>query len=94
MGVQPVRNKVELIPHWCNGCVDEVCTGGAGFQYRLQILFDRGVGQDFFFRPAPGRRTCPAAGSWGSASSSASPRSMVRREHFRTLAMYFYFTPP
>jgi hypothetical protein len=34
-----------------------------GLQHRLQILFEGGVGQDFFFRPAPGRRTCPAAGS-------------------------------
>ncbi len=42
----------------------------------------------FFFDPPPGRRTRPAAGSCGSLSKSASPRSIVRCEHPNTLATY------
>ena len=38
-------------------------TGGARFEDCDQVFFELGVGGDFFFRPPPGRRTRPAAGS-------------------------------
>ena len=62
------------------------------FQNRFQVLFERRIGLDLFFRPPPGRRTRPAARSSGNWSSSCAPRSMVRTEHPRTAAMYS--TPP
>ena len=53
---------------------------------RFQILFGVGIGSDPFFRPAPGRLTRPAAGSFGSVSSSFIPRLMVLVEQPRIFA--------
>ncbi len=63
-------------------------SGSANLQNRFQILFEFRLGLDLFFRPAPGRRTRPAAGSVGNWSSSSAPRSMVRAEHPKTAATY------
>ena len=49
-------------------------------EQRVQIPLGWRVCSDLFFRPAPGRRTRPSAGSFGKSSSSAMPRSMVRVE--------------
>jgi hypothetical protein len=66
--------------------------GGSRLELRFQISLDFGVGRNLFFRPAPGRLTWPAAGSFVKSSRSARPRSMVLREQLSSSATYF--TPP
>jgi hypothetical protein len=72
-----------------SGAHDLCVVGSAGrpcCHDRPHIWCTGRAGQAFLFRPAPGRRPCPSAGSWGNASRAASPRAIVRREPPTTAA--------
>ena len=54
--------------------------GGLQIKRVDQGAFELAIGINLFFRPPPGRRTRPTAGSSGSCSISWTPRSIVLRE--------------